>query len=181
MPIIFDTLDELKAFYKTFHLQGGELPKSKTRSPKAASLKKIEKPAKKEKATSKTKAKAKVKTPKLKTTPVKKKGAAALSQASKPKKAKAVTKKESASTKKESGKRSNSMTAQIIDAIQKHLEKKRSFTANDIYAILAKKDAEINKQSVITSVLKQMNSTFSNVSVTERAGNGPRPVKLYNA
>ena len=73
------------------------------------------------------------------------------------------------------------LTAQIIDAIQKHLTKKSSFTANDIYAIVSKNNDAVNKQSVITSVLKQMNSTFSHISVTERRGNGPRPVKLYNA
>lgn len=73
------------------------------------------------------------------------------------------------------------LTSKIQDAIRQYLNTNRSFTANDIYADLAKTNPQINKQSVITSVLKQMNTTFKTISVTERPGNGPRAVKLYNA
>lgn len=71
------------------------------------------------------------------------------------------------------------LTSKIQDAISQFVSKGQSFTANDIYYVLAKNEKEINKQSVITSVLKQMNTNFADIKVTDAKGNGPRPVKLY--
>jgi len=152
MPITFDTLEELKAFTRTFRLDekaanallaAPSVQKEKTSSngkPGRKAALKIEKPAAK-------------RGPKPKA-----------SIAPKPKREKGET-----------------LTSKIQDAIRKYLNSNGSFTANDIYDDLVKTNPKINKQSVITSVLKQMNSTFKTISVTERAGNGPRPVKLYNA
>ncbi len=156
MPITFDTLDELKAFYRTFNLDSRadnghnklsivtlDEPKKRGRKPgsknsgMAAAVKKGVK-------TSGTSAKKFVET-------------------------------------KQPRDKSNTLTAKIQGAIRMFLDQKNAFTANDVYAVLSKKEPDINKQSVITSVLKQMNSTFQQVSVSERPGNGPRPVKLYNA
>jgi hypothetical protein len=163
MPITFDTLDELKAFYRAFSLEDKKatsksntdllsepetiLPKKRGRKPGQTLIKQatVEKAPKK--------------------------------RGPKPK---APNAKKLALVKPKRDK-SNTLTAKIQDAIRGYLNKKDSFTANDIYDVLSKKEPDINKQSVITSVLKQMNSTFSDISVTERPGNGPRPVKLYNA
>lgn len=71
------------------------------------------------------------------------------------------------------------LTSKIQDAISQFVSQKQSFTANDIYDVLAQEDKKINKQSVITSVLKQMNTNYTNIKVTDAKGNGPRPVKLY--
>jgi Fe2+ or Zn2+ uptake regulation protein len=71
------------------------------------------------------------------------------------------------------------LTSKIQDTIQKFVNAKKEFTANDIYDDLSKREKDVNKQSVITSVLKQMNSQFANISVSERPGAGPRPVKVY--
>lgn len=104
-------------------------------------------------------------------------------KAAKPKKAAAKVGKV-AKAPKTRGPRANgrlTLTSKIKDTIQGFLSSKKPFTANDVYDEMAKQDKGINKQSVITSVLKQMNSTFANIKVTERPGAGPRPVKLYNA
>lgn len=162
MPITFDTLDELKAFYRAFSLEDKKagsrskseftedaepvLPKRRGRKPGQTSNKAgLEKLTKKRGPKPKTENAHKV-------------------THLKPKRDK-----------------SNTLTAKIQDVIRGYLNKKGSFTANDVYDALSRKEPDINKQSVITSVLKQMNSTFSDISVTERPGNGPRPVKLYNA
>jgi hypothetical protein len=71
------------------------------------------------------------------------------------------------------------LTSRIQDVIREFISQRREFTASDVYEALAKQDDSINKQSVITSVLKQMNTTFNEVSVEERPGAGPRPVKVY--
>ncbi|MBY0403865.1 MAG: hypothetical protein K2X66_08195 [Cyanobacteria bacterium] len=71
------------------------------------------------------------------------------------------------------------LTAKINETIQKFVTGKKKFTANDIFDDLAKREKGVNKQSVITSVLKQMNNHFQAVSVSEQPGAGPRPVKLY--
>jgi hypothetical protein len=83
---------------------------------------------------------------------------------------------------KKTGAQRISLTSKIQQAIQERLNKDLSFTANDIADDLqeAEPNVPINKQSIITSVLKQMNSTFASVEVDLVAGNGPRPVKLYN-
>ncbi|WP_303673964.1 hypothetical protein [Vampirovibrio chlorellavorus] len=163
MPITFDTLDELKAFYRAFSLE-----EQKTSSRSKTGLQsepEIIQPKKRGRKPGQTLIKQAVteKTPKKRGPKPKAPGAKKLALV-KPKRDK-----------------SNTLTAKIQDAIRGYLNKSGSFTANDIYDVLSKKEPEINKQSVITSVLKQMNSTFSDISVTERPGNGPRPVKLYNA
>ncbi|MBK8190624.1 MAG: hypothetical protein IPK79_09280 [Vampirovibrionales bacterium] len=76
---------------------------------------------------------------------------------------------------------SDSLTSKIQGAIQKFIDQKQAFTANDVYAEVARRNRDVNKQSVITSVLKQMKSTYQNISVSERPGAGPRPVKVYQA
>jgi len=148
MPITFDTLDELKAFTRTFRLEekaSGNGHALFVAPAEERVSRRRGRPAKTEKSVKRG--------PKPK-----------LSTVSKPKREKGET-----------------LTAKIQDAIRKYLNSNRSFTANDIYDDLAKTNPQINKQSVITSVLKQMNTTFKTVSVTERPGNGPRAVKLYNA
>lgn len=161
MPITFDTLEELKAFYQAFslnetgtsHKQSGYIAEAEPEQPQ---------PKKRGRKPGSSLNKTAVAQLPLKRGP------------------KPASLKNAAELKPKRDK-SNTLTAKIQNAIRGFLSANNSFTANDIYAILAKKDSTINKQSVITSVLKQMNSTFSEVSVTERAGNGPRPVKLYNA
>lgn len=162
MPITFDTLDELKAFYRAFSLE----------DQKAGSRSKLSLKSEPESILPKKRGR-KPGQP-LKQEPVEK---IAKKRGPKPK---ALSAKKLALVKPKRDK-SNTLTSKIQDVIRGYLSKKSSFTANDVYDVLSKKDANINKQSVITSVLKQMNSTFSDISVTERPGNGPRPVKLYNA
>lgn len=82
-------------------------------------------------------------------------------------------------TRKRAGRKGETLTSQIKGTIQKFVDKKQQFTAKDIYEDLSKQNKKVNRQSVITSVLKQMNTTFANVPVTEAKGAGPRPVKLY--
>lgn len=76
---------------------------------------------------------------------------------------------------------SDSMTSKIQVAIDKFIDQKSAFTANDVYAEVARRNRDVNKQSVITSVLKQMKSTYQHIPVSERPGAGPRPVKVYQA
>jgi hypothetical protein len=171
MPITFDTLEELKEFCQSFNLEGGKrlkaavakqmqddeeapAPKKRGRKPNAEKAMPVA-PSKNGRS---SRMNAEDLAPKRKGRP------AAVTKLEKPKRDKSQT-----------------LTAKIQTAIQNYVDKGNSFTANDIYAVLAKKDDSINKQSVITSVLKQMNSVYNNVAVTERPGNGPRPVKLYNA
>jgi hypothetical protein len=71
------------------------------------------------------------------------------------------------------------LTAKIQRIIQQFIDKRKEFTANDVYGQLVQKEPGVNKQSVITSVLKQMNSHFKNISFEERPGAGPRNVKVY--
>jgi hypothetical protein len=152
MPITFDTLEELKAFTRSFRLDekaaSALLTASSTKERKNGSN---DKPGRKPSI-------------KIEKTAVKKALKAKVNATAKPKREKGET-----------------LTSKIQDAIRVYLKSSKSFTANDVYDVLAKTDTKINKQSVITSVLKQMNGTFKTVSVTERPGNGPRPVKLYNA
>lgn len=163
MPITFDTLDELKAFYRAFSLE----EKAGNGRTKASAARDTDfedsQPKKRGRKPGSTLNKGTVISMPSKRGPKPKAGVKKAAE-SKPKRDK-----------------SNTLTAKIQNAIRGFMNNGNSFTANDIYAVLAKKDSDINKQSVITSVLKQMNSTFSEVSVTERPGNGPRPVKLYNA
>jgi BRCT domain type II-containing protein len=162
MPITFDTLEELKAFYQAFSLnETGTSHKQSAITIEAETDQTQRLKRGKKTGSSIHKEASIVKLP--------------LKHGPKPANA------NKASEPKPKRDKSNTLTAKIQNAIRGFLNANNSFTANDIYAILAKKDAAVNKQSVITSVLKQMNSTFSEISVTERAGNGPRPVKLYNA
>lgn len=156
MPITFDTLDELKAFYRAFSL---EEKVGNGRSQKTAVADREEDAQPKKRGR-----KPGVKNALAKSAPLK--------RGPKPK---------AAAEPKPKRDKSNTLTAKIQNAIRDFLSADKSFTANDVYDVLAKKDSTINKQSVITSVLKQMNSTFKQIDVTERPGNGPRPVKLYNA
>lgn len=159
MPITFDTLDELKAFYRAFNLEENA---GNGRTHKAATTG-VENGLPKKRG----------RKPGVKMALVK----PALKRGPKPK----ATSLKKAVEPKQKRDKSNTLTAKIQNAIRVFLDNGKSFTANDIYDVLAKKEPAINKQSVITSVLKQMNSTFKHIAVTERAGNGPRPVKLYNA
>ncbi len=210
MPITFDTLEELQEFYKSFKLDENartalKKAKAKVGRPKAAkkaavkpAAKKTAKPASKKatakKATAKPSAKKALKpVAKRAVKPAIKKAVkpAAKKAAPKPtakKAAKPVVKKltkpalKKAPPKKPAAAKNSgaTLTGKIRATIQTFLDHKKSFTANDIYADLSQRDKTVNKQSVITSVLKQMNSTFKTIPVTERPGNGPRPVKLYN-
>jgi hypothetical protein len=164
MPITFDTLDELKEFCLTFPLSGKAVTAGRPKSipsyePKAS----VAAPVEIKRRGRTPKAEVAVEAPKRGRGP--------------------AIRTPKAAVKAEGSKRSKgeTLTAQIQAAIQAFLDKKESFTANDVYAVLSKRNAGINKQSVITSVLKQMNGKFQHVAVTERPGNGPRPVKLYNA
>lgn len=159
MPITFDTLDELKAFYRAFSLE----EKAGNGYKKSVALQEPEDEQPKKRG----------RKPGVKMALVK----PALKRGPKPK---GVSAKKAIEPKPKRDK-SNTLTAKIQNAIRVFLDKGNSFTANDVYDVLSKKEPAINKQSVITSVLKQMNSTFKQIAVTERAGNGPRPVKLYNA
>lgn len=160
MPITFDTLDELKAFYRAFHI---EEKSGNGQSRHYAPTVEVEKVSKRGRPGRKPGR------PKLADKPAAKRG---------PKPKLVMASKAAAKPKREKG---NTLTSKIQESIGKCLSAHRSFTANDIYDDLARQNPGINKQSVITSVLKQMNSTFKTTSVTERPGNGPRPVKLYNA
>lgn len=205
MPITFDSLDELKDFYKHFKLmteKGGTalltVPKTEApstgkrkpgRPPKAKSektaIKKADKTPKKRgrKPAAATTVKAKPKATKLvkgKATTANGAGKTRATKntakaAPKLKMGKATT----AARPKGRPKAEGTLTSKIQAAIQNFVSHRKAFTANDVYAELSKKDKSINKQSVITSVLKQMNTTFSKVSVKERPGQGPRPVKVY--
>jgi hypothetical protein len=73
-----------------------------------------------------------------------------------------------------------SLTDRIRTVIDKHLANGKEFSANSVYDEIAKKDKDVNKQSVITSVLKQMTSNYTQVKWAERQGNGPRKIKMYN-
>ena len=72
------------------------------------------------------------------------------------------------------------LSAIVAEAIENNLSKKTAFTANDIYNAVVKKGPNIEKQSVATTVLKQMTSTYKGrVRRTSRKGTSPRPVNVY--
>ena len=152
MPITFDTLEELKAFYRNFRLEdklaggrGAGLPKLAVKSGRGRKPGKIARLAKAGRKPGRPPS-AVARAPKKLTQP-----------------------------------KGDTLTSKIQATIQSFLNAGRSFTANEVYDDLVLRVPTVNKQSVITSVLKQMNSTFKQISVTERPGNGPRPVKLYNS
>jgi hypothetical protein len=160
MPITFDTLDELKAFMNRFHLQEKQTGKNLSNEENVWDVQvgrkaKMSKPGRRGKMLA------------LETE---------VSSGKRGRKPKLQAK--APQSKRERG---ETLTAKIQESVRKALGRNQSFTANDIYDDLIKRNPEINKQSVITSVLKQMNSTFSTISVSECAGKGPRPVKLYNS
>jgi hypothetical protein len=158
MPITFDTLDELKAFYRTFRLEekgGNGMTVHPARKSAGESAEETGTRGRRGRKPGSA-------------TPGK--------RGPKPKYA-MVSKAEARKSAEPKG---ETLTSKIRATIQKFLDADNSFTANDIYDDLVKRDDTVNKQSVITSVLKQMNSTFKTIAVTERPGNGPRPVKLYN-
>jgi hypothetical protein len=169
MPITFDTLEELKDFYQSFRLdenapRRGRALKVRTKEDKSANGRgaKYELDAPKSRGRKPGRKKSDADKP-------------AAKRGAKPKSVK-VTK----AKKDPNAEPKDTLTSKIRATIQKFLDANRSFTANDIYDDLAQRETDINKQSVITSVLKQMNNHFSKVAVTERPGAGPRPVKLYN-
>lgn len=161
MPITFDTLDELKAFYRAFSLDSEKNP-SRSKLGMVTDTDTEASPAKRGRK------------------PGSQNGAA-ISPMKRGRKPGAISSTKAKPEPKQKRDKSNTLTAKIQNAIRQFIDHKESFTANDVYDVLAKKETDINKQSVITSVLKQMNTTFSKIKVTERPGNGPRPVKLYNA
>lgn len=160
MPITFDTLDELKAFYRSFRIEEKSGNGHFRLYAPAVEVEKVSKRGRPGRKPGR---------PKLADKLAVKRG---------PKPRAIMAAKLTAKPKREKG---DTLTSKIQESIRKCLSASRSFTANDIYDDLARQNPGINKQSVITSVLKQMNSTFKTTSVTERPGNGPRPVKLYNA
>ncbi len=166
MPITFDTLDELEAFYRTFKLEEGAAKSIRATTP--ASTHTADAPRRGRPAGIVRQTESDALEPR-------RRGRRPGSTVA-PKAVKKATSL-SLAPKRDKG---NTLTARIQDAIRQFLAGKKEFTANHVYAVLAKSDDSINKQSVITSVLKQMNSTFKDVSVAERPGNGPRPVKMYN-
>ncbi|MBY0450766.1 MAG: hypothetical protein K2X01_09110 [Cyanobacteria bacterium] len=123
--------------------------------------------------------------------PAAKKAVAKKSAVKKPAAKKAVAKKPAAKKanplkavkapkgKSSQAKASGSLTIKIKGVIERFIKDKKAFTANDVYDDLSKIEKDINKQSVITSVLKQMKTNFATVKVAEKAGSGPRPVKVY--
>lgn len=157
MPITFDTLAELKAFYRDFRLveKAGKGAAVEAEEGEAERPRRGRPPGKK------------AAQPETRTA------------AKRGRKPKAVQEKATLKRGPRAAK-GETLTSKIQASIQNFLDANQSFTANDVYADLSKKDSSVNKQSIITSVLKQMNSTFKHVPVTERPGNGPRPVKLYN-
>ncbi len=87
---------------------------------------------------------------------------------------KAVTKKVA---KKKTG---PSLSDKIRVVIQGFIAKKKSFTANDVFDVMIKKEPTVKKQSVVTAVLKQMKTKeFAKIKMKETTGNGPRKVKLF--
>jgi len=171
MPITFDTLEELKEFCQSFTTEVAKrsaiTPKMTSAAPKY--VPQYEEPTE-------------VAAPKKRgRKPNSEKAEYASVPTSKGRSAAVNNPKASVSQKSSKRDKSQTLTAKIQTAIQNYLDDDASFTANDIYDVLVRKNPDINKQSVITSVLKQMNSVYSHISVTERPGNGPRPVKLYNA
>jgi hypothetical protein len=208
MPITFDSLDELKDFYRNFKLSEERAATASAATTLAAPQKnqvqekrkpgrppKVEKiggvSPKTEKKAATKQATAKTAKPSVKSLP--KKAVKSAAKKGQPvKQAKAVVgkagtakngkvKPDAVQEKRPKGrpKAAGTLTSKIQDTIQKFLNNRREFTANDIFEDLSKREKDVNKQSVITSVLKQMNSSFSNVKVTERPGAGPRPVKVY--
>jgi hypothetical protein len=162
MPITFDTLAELKAFYRDFRLV--------EKAGKGISITGIGEGEEGE-----------VERPRRRGRPPGKKAAqiAVKVAGKRGRKPKALQEK-AASKRGPRADKGETLTSKIQKSIQGFLDANQSFTANDVYDDLSKKDSSVNKQSIITSVLKQMNSTFKHIPVTERPGNGPRPVKLYN-
>jgi hypothetical protein len=169
MPITFDTLDELKEFYLAFNLQAAAGVKRAKPAAFDESGNGVEEPEEKQQRRGRRPQAVKAV---VEEAPKKRGRVAGVRQGKAP-----IALKEGKSRKDQG----ETLTSKIQNAIQSFLDDGESFTANDVYSVLAKRNANVNKQSVITSVLKQMNGKFNDVSVTERPGNGPRPVKLYNA
>ena len=193
MQLIFESLAELKAFVASF--QGDEAAAAiKSTTPKKRGPKPGAKKAAAKTTTTKAKAKPGPKPKAEKAKPGPKPKAAKAKPGPKPKATKAAAKTTTkakakpgpkpkatkAAAKKPAAKKTGiSLTDLIKGSIDGFVSKKQSFTANSIYDDLVKKNPKVNKQSVITSVLKQMNSTYSSMDRGEQAGNGPRAVKVY--
>lgn len=178
MQLIFESLSELKAFVASF--QGDEAAAAIVdNAPKKRGRKPGPKP-KAEKAAADKAPKAKGKPgpkPKAEKAATAKAAKVKGKPGPKPKAEKAATAKaKKAPSKKKDG---VSLTDMIRGSIDGFISKKQAFTANSIYDDLSKKNPSVNKQSVITSVLKQMNTTYSDMERGEQPGNGPRAVKVY--
>ena len=185
MPITFDTLEELQEFYLTFKLEnpgkaltGIRKAKRGVGRPKATATK-TKKATPGRKPGRPPKAKATALKPAAK--PGRKPGRPAKAASKKvvALKPKSAVKKAASKVVKPKLNRGETLTGKIQATIQKFLDSKKAFTANDIYADISQRDKAVNKQSVITSVLKQMNSTFKQIKFVERPGAGPRAVKQY--
>ncbi|MDX2084668.1 MAG: hypothetical protein SFZ03_04695 [Candidatus Melainabacteria bacterium] len=198
MPITFGSLEELKEFMQAFQFQSGGNGSKKSTSVMEAppqntvSLAEVPAHEPKKRGRKPGSVSAKATVGKMVRTPEKPKKSAESSKLVKLPKAAKVAKvvsakapskpgktKGTATTEKKSSRGEGTLTGKIQTVIQELISNRQSFTANDIYAILSEKDTTVNKQSVITSVLKQMNTTFEKIKVSERPGNGPRPVKVY--
>jgi hypothetical protein len=73
-----------------------------------------------------------------------------------------------------------SLTVKVRKVITNFINKGDSFSANAVYQVLAKKDPDTKKESVIASVLKLMTSEFVHVPFKFEKGKGPRDVKMYH-
>lgn len=173
MQFIFNSLDELKQFYSEFEPRSGAtalLEPSKAPSREQTSVEKNKKPlASKEEAPAKATAD---------TSKNNGNGNGSGKRRGRPPAQEKQEKTEAAASKR-SRREGPSLTDLIRGSIDSFIKAKKEFTANDIYDQLEKEHPEINKQSVITSVLKQMNSTYSELERGEKAGKGPRAVKVY--
>lgn len=185
MPITFDSLDELKQFCTSF------LPRDASAAALFASATKEGKVGKKaatpDLSQMLTPAEAKLALVEAEkpeaVIPIKRAGR----PKSQPSSLKLVPQKEKKSKKEvkptavKKDKSTPTLTDLIRGCIDNYLQTGEDFAANDVYDKLSSKHDSINKQSVITSVLKQMNTTYAHVTHGERPGAGPRAVKVYFA
>ena len=165
MQLIFDDLQELKDFIQEF--LGESAPVSK--QPAKASVAVLERPVATARVTS---APQPVNEGPRRGRPPKTADAPAASKTTK------AAKPVAEATRRRDG---LTLTDKIRAVIDKFVNDGKAFSANAVYDEIYKKDKEVNKQSVITSVLKQMTTNYTHVNWVEAEGNGPRKIKLYNA
>jgi adenosyl cobinamide kinase/adenosyl cobinamide phosphate guanylyltransferase len=185
MPITFDSLDELKQFCTSFLPRDASAAAVFTPAVKEGKLSKKEAKLASAKVMTPAEAKLALVTDETQETviPMRRVGrpkgtANALKLV--PQKDK-TSKKAAKAVAPKKDKSAPSLTDLIRTCIDNYLATGEDFAANDVYAKLCQERDNINKQSVITSVLKQMNTTYAHVTHGERAGAGPRAIKVYFA